>query len=1513
MKTNFFTKFTAMLIALVAMGISGNVWAQEHLPLSGKSYTIGKGSATDWTHQYETLSFTGVPDKLSFNYAYIYQVVANVGNPTLNYASLSGFAQFILGIGGYSDERKGVGNTHMLYIEESADGNSWSTIWTNDDATNMDTRSSGDIQLSKATRYIRFHHSCNFSNSYTNIKVTELKYVEDPEPATLDFGSAVINSGEVTKTSLINWCNISPLTVTCSNPRFTVTPTSFGDIDTYGSQTLTVTYIHTSETGVNEGDITISNGTNTKTIHVSANTTKRAQTINWNADLVATGYAMNTEEQYPDATIASIATATSSGRVTFTSDNSEVIEVIADTALLAKAVGTVNITAYQAGDAEYDEVSDTKLFTVTELLKQSIVWDQNLYGLLTTSGSVELTATATSGGPVTYTSANTDVVTVEGNILTIVGEGETYITASQAGGEIDGHEYLPISQDNYVIVRNPASQCNGMALSQSSLTLNGSKKQQDFKLSGIPAVLTFTAKHGEKNTSSWGSATYSALIVEQYIYRDGLWDWHEVYNNVVGTSDTQSGNISLDESATKLRFRTLETGTDHTITNIRVSRAKFLRANYAQIDENAEFNTEWSKKITVSHSNIDLMTLSATQGVFTLSRNTIGEGCGDFGDDEFTISFTPHEKNVDFFDTIIVTDNKEVPSTLRIPVHIFTTGLNQYINGFELPEAALTTEEIPAFTATATSGLEVIYLSSDSTIAYVKNNKLVVLSAGTVEITAYQAGDERYASASQTKTIVLSKTPVEIYTAPSASWIVAGETLAESVLTGGEASTEGSFAWLDPTIVPEAGEQTYTVRFIPAKEALYETASAEITVLVSGENKHDQTITWSDELPQFYMRDTLALTASATSRLEVYFTSSDSAVAYVDAENHLITLAVGEAIITAHQSGNNFYNPAEPVAKTVTVIPFPATYGEYTALVCEGDSVEYAGVWYREAVVTEVTLAGANYLGGDSIVTLTVSRHQPYAFEETKMIYVAAEETWENINLATLPVGDTTLVAEYHSIYGCDSVYTLHLTVMARPTTYGDDTLYVCAGETVEYAGKTYKRPAHDSVRLAGVNYLGGDSIVALVVYVRPVMRIVSRDTIVAGTEKVWQGYDLSTVGIGDTTIVAEYSSIYGCDSTYMLHLTVKPRIITYGAETILACSGETVEYEGRTYNRSATDTIVLSGQNYAGGDSIVTLVVSFSQPFSAESNLTITEGDKETWQGLDLSAMEVGDTILVAEYTSIYGCDSTYTLHLTVEPRIITYGADTIRACSGETVEYEGRTYNRSATDTIVLSGQNYAGGDSIVALAVIFSQPFLEESILTITEGDAATWQGIDLSGMPVGDTTLVAGYTSFYGCDSTYTLHLTVEPRIITYGADTIYACSGEIVEYEGRTYSRSATDTIVLSGQNYAGGDSIVALEVIFSQPFHSEAYKMIKEGENEVWQEIDLSLLPVGDTILVAEYQTLHGCDSVYTLYLIVEPKTEAVPFTNAEELNVQKVLIDNAVYIRKGDELFDLRGRKVNR
>ena len=1359
--TTFYKYF---MVIILFTGMSTNVWA-EHLPLSGKSYTIGNGEATDWTHKYETLSFTGVPDKLSFNYAYIFDVATifgiKLGTPTLSYDNLSSTAQFFLR--SIDDSKKGHGNIHMLYVEESADGNTWTTIWTNDEATDKDTHSSGDIQLSKSTRYLRFHHSCNFSNSYTNIKVTELKYVEDPEPASIDFGSAVINSGEVTKTSLINWCNIAPLSVTCLNPRFIVTPTSFGAVDTYGSQTLTVSYTHTNETGLNEGDIIISNGTYTKTIHVKANTTKRPQTIEWNADLAATGFAMNTEEQYPDATIAYVATSTSGGRITFTSDNPEVIEVIADTALLAKTVGTANITAHQAGDAEYSKVSATKLFTVTELLKQSIVWDQSFLGLLTTSGSVELTATATSGGPVTYTSADNSVVSVSGNVLTVVGEGETYITATQAGGEIDGHEYLPISQNNYVIVRNPASQCNGMALVQSSLTLNGSKKQQDYNLSGIPAVLTFTARHGEKNNSVWGSTSYSALIVDQYMYENGLWDWHEVYNQVVGTSDTQSGNITLDESATKLRIRTLETGTDHTITNIRVTNAKFLRADLAEIDDNAEFNTTWTKEITISHSNIDFMTLSTTQGLLNLNQTTLGEGCNDFGDDEFTVSFTPHEKNVDFYDTVVITDNKENPSTLRIPVHITSTGLHQTINGFELPAEALTTAEIPAFAATATSGLEVVFLSSDSTVAYVENNRLVVLSAGTVAITAYQAGDDKYDPASDTKTITLSLTPVEITVAPTASALVVGESLAQSVLTGGEASVAGTFAWQDETITPEEGERAYTVLFTPADTAIYAAATVNVTVQTTF-TKHDQSIVWNDEIPELYPNRTFDLTAYATAGLEVSFLSSDSTVAYVE-NNELRTLKVGQATITAVQAGNEFYNAAEPVAKTVTVVRIPDAYGDYAIAFCKGDSVEYQGVWYKEAGTTDVLLEEKNLLGGDSIVRLTVTVYPVYAFDEYLEIYAGTDTTWQGHDLSEIfPVADTTIVSEYKSLNDCDSTYMLHLTVLA-PTRHGIYDAAICQGDSVEYEGKWYYGAAQEEVTLAQKNYYGGDSIVTLTVAVHPVYAFNEEMTMYAGADSVWQKKNLSELTVGDTTIVAEYKTIHGCDSTYTLLLHVLTPPTHYGELNVSLCSGEKFVYEGKTYKKTTTATVVLAQKNMYGGDSIVELTVNVYPKMLMESSMTIIMGTDTTWENIDLSVLPVGDTTLVAAYKNIQGCDSTFTLHLTVEPIPTAYGEYEAAFCEGDSVEYAGTWYHEAAVYEIPLDEKNTLGGDSIVRLTVTVHPVESTEETRQIMLGTQEIWNEIDFSALPLGDTTLVVKGTTAYGCDSTHTLYLTVVENTAT----------------------------------------------------------------------------------------------------------------------------------------------------
>ena len=168
------------------------------------------------------------------------------------------------------------------------------------------------------------------------------------------------------------------------------------------------------------------------------------------------------------------------------------------------------------------------------------------------------------------------------------------------------------------------------------------------------------------------------------------------------------------------------------------------------------------------------------------------------------------------------------------------------------------------------------------------------------------------------------------------------------------------------------------------------------------------------------------------------------------------------------------------------------------------------------------------------------SRPLNYAFDESKTIHMRDVETWQGIDLSVLPVGDTTLLAAYQSIYGCDSVYTLTLTVL-RPliTTYGHDTINLCAGERAEYEGKIYRRPAKDSVLLAEPNQYGGDSIVELVVNVFPAMRTKASQTITEGDEIEWQGIDLSTMPVGDTTLTVTYTTIHGCDSIYILNLEV--------------------------------------------------------------------------------------------------------------------------------------------------------------------------------------------------------------------------------------------------------------------------------------------------------------------------------------------------------------------------------------
>lgn len=125
--------------------------------------------------------------------------------------------------------------------------------------------------------------------------------------------------------------------------------------------------------------------------------------------------------------------STSGLPVTYQSSNPSVATVSGNT-INVLSVGNTTITALQEGNNFYNAASPkNQLLTVSKGVQTiSFDWLDNKF---TDNAPFQLTATASSGLPVSYQSSNQAVATITGNTVTIVGAGFTDITASQAGND----------------------------------------------------------------------------------------------------------------------------------------------------------------------------------------------------------------------------------------------------------------------------------------------------------------------------------------------------------------------------------------------------------------------------------------------------------------------------------------------------------------------------------------------------------------------------------------------------------------------------------------------------------------------------------------------------------------------------------------------------------------------------------------------------------------------------------------------------------------------------------------------------------------------------------------------------------------------------------------------------------------------------------------------------------------------------------------------------------------------
>ena len=150
--------------------------------------------------------------------------------------------------------------------------------------------------------------------------------------------------------------------------------------------------------------------------------------------------------------------------------------------LAIKSAGTVTITASQTGDGNYSAATSvSKILGVQNhsLDPQSIVWSQILSSITYGMADLHLTASASSGLPVSYSSSDSSIVEINGTRLIVVGSGNATVTASQSG---NGQWAAAVSVDKNMTVTKAGQEIRTLA---GSLSLpNFNKDSGDFVFGG---------------------------------------------------------------------------------------------------------------------------------------------------------------------------------------------------------------------------------------------------------------------------------------------------------------------------------------------------------------------------------------------------------------------------------------------------------------------------------------------------------------------------------------------------------------------------------------------------------------------------------------------------------------------------------------------------------------------------------------------------------------------------------------------------------------------------------------------------------------------------------------------------------------------------------------------------------------------------------------------------------------------------------------------------------------------
>ncbi len=342
----------------------------------------------------------------------------------------------------------------------------------------------------------------------------------------------------------------------------------------------------------------------------------------------------------------------------------------------------------------------------------------------------------------------------------------------------------------------------------------------------------------------------------------------------------------------------------------------------------------------------------------------------------------------------------------------------------------------------------------------------------------------------------------------------------------------------------------------------------------------------------------------------------------------------------------------------------------------------------------------------------------------------------------------------------------------------------ICNGESVKIGSNTYTTTGVYTNTLSATT--GCDSIVTLNLTVLPAINNTITTSICNGTNYTIGNNKYNTTG----TFTAVVKSNSGCDSTITLNLTVLPAKVATLSKTI--CFGEKITIGTSTFDKTGVYTASVK-TNGLSCDSTVNLTLTVLPKIGTTLQKTVCNGETFTSNGKVYDKSGSFDE----KYKAANGCDSIYTLALTVLP--VLKETKNASICDGKSYTLAGQTFNTAGTYTIMVK-KPILGCDSTITLILKISNKVENPIKKTICKGDF----------VEIGDSTYVKTgvYVNIFnnpnGCDSIVTLDLTVTPVVISNTTETV--CFGKTITVGGKIYDKTTKEKVVI--KNSKNCDSLI---------------------------------------------------------------------------------------------------------